>query len=56
MKALSDVRLPIPDGSSNEKRRETDANQLLLNKNFRQLQDAVRDLEERIKVLEARCS
>lgn len=56
MKALSDVRLPIPDGSSNEKRREADANQLLLNKNFRQLQDAVRDLEERIKALEARCS
>lgn len=54
MKALSEIKLPCPKGSDVETRRDAGANQLLLNKNFRQIQDTIRDLEERVKELEAR--
>lgn len=56
MKALSEIKLPVPKGCDEESRRRIETNQFLINKNFRQIHDELRDQGERIKALEARYS
>ena len=52
MKALSPIKLPRVPNVGEEARRSNDTNEFLLNKNFKQLQEALRDVEKRILALE----